>query len=575
MNAVTCRSSRFLVAGVFAVSLASVHSAPASKISDTEDCADDQDSVSMLQDFHLKRSILESSDAPLNLKLSDIPSLMQSLSRAPPPNSSGLSDWEKEYIEDAQGGPFFDDTAPVIVPVDARSTTAPVIVPVDASSTAKESTTSEEDSAYSKMVFGAASSSITAALILACLLLLAILLCKSVPSPAEGQVKVPVAWYTLSNFIAVFVALLICTIVRDVSTGFSPPALLADASYMNLARFFVIFIILEVMLFVTKRSFWILESVGQIGGFVLGFAVAQVYAHIQQSVSSSVFMVVMTMLGITMFTILVLVILIGLRPHVNQGSAWLSDTLMSHAWAQWRDTCKETELVAASVALGNVFCTAITYAILGDLKPSGLPPLVVGSTEVVSLALVGFILAGLLLLAIRVNFQHDLPGEHTSQMELFVLYVMGMTSAWCMMTTGQWVFWHGLVAGAAHQVSARLLTAAFFSTVIALLLVVLIGMLGIYGQSGKHLQVVTSSMGLLLGLAWESFFARASLGYGRFVQCCLCLGFALFFLPAWGFYILPHAVHKPRLSETIGELAEDYLKGAEQRLAGAAQGWHR
>mmetsp|Transcript_148450 Transcript_148450/g.262058 ORF Transcript_148450/g.262058 Transcript_148450/m.262058 type:complete len:583 (-) Transcript_148450:154-1902(-) len=421
-----------------------------------------------------------------------------------------------------------------------------------------------------KIFISSASSAIVAASVVGVFLIFAFLMCYT-QLKSKVDAKAPLAWFFLSSFIAVFCAALICTALRDFSTWGIPQIIKVEPILMDVMRLGVIYLVVQFLLLVTKSNFWVLEGVGAVGSFMLGFALAEVYGKLLKmpTFSSSWLIVAMTVLSAWMITLIIVVGLYALRECCHPSGSRLSEIVHGGHWLQWHDVCGDVEVVAAAVGLGSVMCKVITYVILEEIAANG-KAVTVTIFDALILGAVAIVILGLVMILCRVQFQHDHFGEHMTQVESFVLHTLGMTAAWCSLTAGQWVFWDGLVADTngknTDQVSSRLLMAGTFTAAIVLVLSLLITVTGMSGSRGKYLQVMSCSLALLLGLAWEAWYARAALAYGRLVQACLCLALCLLLLTVWGLYILPHAVHKKWLLESGAESVEDALKAPGQNV---------
>lgn len=229
-------------------------------------------------------------------------------------------------------------------------------------------------------------------------------------------------------------------------------------------------------------------------------------------------------------------------------------------WKEWVSECNSAQYESASLILGLLLSQCIRFGITGNLPPlEGGSPMGKSRTQVHMLFAVAICL-GTLVVALQITLRKTLGEQSwskgwTKRFLRAIREILATTMAWCLTYWGRWAFWmstedSGL--GYGDKMTALLATSLFMS------IFCFAGVLGIdfiadnlVGESGEAGCVaLIRSLGLVLGLAWESTFHEAlgaigsvhlfPVNYELNVLILICI-LVITTLPAWMIYILPEA----------------------------------
>lgn len=368
-----------------------------------------------------------------------------------------------------------------------------------------------------------------------------------------------ITWSVLSCTICIFSAVLLFTVVEKISKALLneqteihiekgplfgtpiPPTLPVLLSHS--VRFAIILIMFECILLATRERELLNKCVGMLGGHVVAFAAIESFGTFQQlqpfsdTPSMSFCAVAVSAFGI-----------FGLCCAFTELRDSKKDVWVGPGWERWFENATEAENDIAGLSIGLLLSQAIKFRITGTLAPiHGAPH---GKSQHEVFALFASSAALCVLIALSRQWLKNIKRRNAeSRMKRFVQVLQGvvsMTSGWCFLFWGQWLFWSNVkqtVEG--EKMTARMIMSLSFSF-LGFFLIIVLDFLADKGHAEKEtLATLTLTVALVIGLSWEACFSTAveAVGqvwgdYGPYVDSGLSLLLCLIVVPAWAMFIL-------------------------------------
>lgn len=403
-------------------------------------------------------------------------------------------------------------------------------------------------------------------------------------------------WRLLSTTISIFLAVLIFSAFQDAMAFFAHRFFPAhepyseqvdsednarvescdDALLGSFARYLILCVILQMVLFFVDRSSGLIKAFAQLGSHIVAFAGVDAFALLQESrhISHDSFydnlqaLAVSTMIVWGVFDLAELVRWRLVRHNLT------GDSPLDHARQLWYHECRLGEHEAAGVILGLLLSQNIRGAITGQYPSlhTGAPTQK-SNKQVWTLFGIALLL-GALVVPIEWGLQrlteglHDISDQILSGRINWKLWstrliricreTLSMTMAWCFLYWGQWEFWYmtqDLMLGWGSTMSAMLGIALLLSAV-CFSGIFVIDFIADRLENRKSHQAgfvaLGNGFGLIMGLGWETCFREAVAGVSRIPNrfdlsevlsnMALIAILCIVVLPAWVLFIHPNAL---------------------------------
>jgi len=211
--------------------------------------------------------------------------------------------------------------------------------------------------------------------------------------------------------------------------------------------------------------------------------------------------------------------------------------------------CEECEVDVWGCSLGLMLSRVLRLAISAELPSLHGQPLGKSLGDCGALFSASLVFGALVV----VLEPHQSQGRHIK----VALMVCSMSMGWCLLYSGQWMFWAQFpdgLSGHSSKMLARVVMALIDSVLVVF---TLFGVDFIadhmQGRSERALRSLMTAMGLLLGLAWEAAFDQAVSGIEEkfaadsvrnrvLLKVGMSAALCTLVLPAWRLYILPKAI---------------------------------
>mmetsp|Transcript_52583 Transcript_52583/g.96915 ORF Transcript_52583/g.96915 Transcript_52583/m.96915 type:complete len:674 (-) Transcript_52583:51-2072(-) len=399
------------------------------------------------------------------------------------PSTNGLTDWDKQFISDKYGGPFYDgqdkipafksqgevrkniamgddDTTPPPAPTTAAPTkaateaaaeekkeAAPTAAPVVQAKKKVEMSAEEQ----AQEVVGSRVAILTALFGLgSCILIYLFLL-----EPGENrfyfrrrQTHPLPGWGIASWTICVFCSYLIISSVRNLVAAMLPFGT-AKAYPLTLDTFllFGYFAIFHWLMFKFKEDWFVLEGISHIGAFVMGFAGTDTmgsYFSTQRCFSGTLLSSLSTVCITLMILALGLVLLTVVRANIHDSvESRLLDTHQARTWDAWHETSKRCDNLTTAIALGYLGMQCVSYAQSGKYYPMHARPMSATPYQAGQLLFTAFIFGTIFFVVMYTLGHHQDRWRNTHRFQVWDLArsMACMATSWCALSACGWLFW--------------------------------------------------------------------------------------------------------------------------------------
>lgn len=378
-------------------------------------------------------------------------------------------------------------------------------------------------------------------------------------------------WKMLSATISIFSAVLIFLASKELMMFMlgEPPhehgkqpdvKILAHDAF----RFLIWTLLMGAVLHALKQQSLNVIAFGSLAAHITGFAAIDLFGGIQStallndSVPHSLCSV-----GVAAVSLSVVFSMTAfIRQRAYSGREAATSQEMQH-----NEVCCDCEDDVAGLALGLMISRVVRFIITEELPPLHGQPKHKTANDCHALLGVAVIFGVLVMLFEQ--FIHW--GRHVKIAQV----VSSMTMGFCLLYSGQWAFWATFgdagLAGHSSKMLARIVMALFDSVLVLGAIFIVDFIADRMESSQKALRTLMTSLGLLLGLAWEAAFDQSVEGieekfapHDKTRKICLKLamtfGLCIVVLPAWRNYILPMALlgagrgsAKSGLEESVAE----------------------
>eukprot|EP00403_Amphidinium_massartii_P041533 CAMPEP_0178435986 /NCGR_PEP_ID=MMETSP0689_2-20121128/34208_1 /TAXON_ID=160604 /ORGANISM="Amphidinium massartii, Strain CS-259" /LENGTH=776 /DNA_ID=CAMNT_0020058071 /DNA_START=36 /DNA_END=2363 /DNA_ORIENTATION=- len=316
--------------------------------------------------------------------------------------------------------------------------------------------------------------------------------------------------------------------------------------------FGAVFLITEFGFFWFRSRKFALGAWAAINAHVVGFAALGFFGTVQQvSPFCEDWGATLTPILMAWAFMGMLLLLSSFMRHCYAKKAeWESEAEME----EFEEICAESEDDSLAFCLGFLISVALRFAISGVMPSLHDVPIGKTAGEVFGLGTVGFlsIVAVIIFGLVPTPEMRVLKRAYHS-----FTACLTMTAGWCAVYFSQWLFWWATdgygVLGEGNMLSAALVLV-FFCTLYAIGMTLLCDYIGDnYAQLRKAMDLVLVSFVLLTGLSWESAFLSAASAIDPSVSNALgkaaldlleVVCFCSVIIPAWIWYILPHALEQ-------------------------------
>mmetsp|Transcript_32626 Transcript_32626/g.59351 ORF Transcript_32626/g.59351 Transcript_32626/m.59351 type:complete len:642 (+) Transcript_32626:78-2003(+) len=341
-------------------------------------------------------------------------------------------------------------------------------------------------------------------------------------------------------------------------------------------RYLGLLIGLQVLLFFVDTKDIMLHGLSRLGSHIVAFAGIDVFAALQASEVYPFWMHPDRFTGF-LFSVLIVWGLFDVAEFVRWRVFHRSmhgDGRIDKARQEWFAECREGEHEAAGLILGLLLSQHVRHALTGIHAPlHGGAPQNKSLRQVVQLFVIGLLL-GVMVVPIEMGVELLSRGlsEFTGRINWkywsarlirICRETLAMTMAWCFLYWGHWQFWYmtedrGL--GWGSQISATLSIAIILSTLCfsgIFVIEFVLDALEMLERTQAHqagFVALGKSLGLVMGLGWETCFREAIKGASRLdferfhadggmVTNMILIGvLCLIVLPAWLLFVHPKSL---------------------------------
>lgn len=409
-------------------------------------------------------------------------------------------------------------------------------------------------------------------------------------------------WMVVSNTLSIYCSILVFHIYRSVwimIDGEDPESLEVAVPKLrmvawNLARFLVLQLILWYLLWALQGRSSDMQACGSMGAHIVGFAAIDVFGGVQQtkmfrqSPFSAGLDAILTIcllgcgylcIGVARTHCFGVGQHAGLKPgRKAEGSAMPHhgkataedqspsqhdhsegnsggaehDVSSGHSEAEeFCEVCAEGENESAALCVGRVIEQTIEFACCGSLAKLENVPKGHSDADVTGMSIACVIVFGVLVAAVTLKCWCIRQGYGQTVRRAATIFqsTIAMTLGWTLVYWEKWYFWnatHDVGVEKGDVVLARtVMFALFFCGAFILILIIA------WAGDRKYISHVSVSafvtvLGLGLGLAWESVISVAlqglSVTLSQLNELLLHFSLAAAVIPAWKWYILPHAI---------------------------------
>jgi len=482
------------------------------------------------------------------------------------PAPEGLDDWEKEFVSDRQGGPYYSDltVSTTAAPADEEAVTAAPTAAPKVVAPPRDAFDVEEDSvsiSIASALFGLAATIIASVYVLS----------------VYDADKLAVSYGVVSSAMAAFMAALVYSSVKDLSTfllfEYKDQPMNIQMT-MEIGRFLFCFLMVEVLLLWFKNSERELKAVVLVGSFLCTYCAINAFEPFQHLYAfadtpfSSGTAVVLEVICMS----IVFAILRQIRHQIHRRVFFdVGSNVATSNWDQYLKAVEEVECTMLGFSMGFLISRSAEFASLQQM-PNGLPPprgtwvSNTGSREV-TMMFGGFLFFGACAACYATwakfeYYQGHRKVDRTMQSFLFA------ASAWCGSTTVYYICSRGTVGQGIGGDLQWALSSAFVISVLCVMALVFIchnaHPHSYSEEAGEFVayNILLQSIGLLIGTAWACCFTRAATGAAAAMvaastgqmglAAAMCFAFAVLIFMLWVFYVMPNTDVKAEPVEDLG-----------------------
>lgn len=463
--------------------------------------------------------------------------------KPPEPSSKGLTDWDKNYITDAQSGPFY---GPKGVQEKWAKSGPQSTIPVD-----KQLITLGLTMGLTVMVF-----------------LVAILLCLMTSRGAGIQ---KMSWNMWSHGFSVFYAFLLFVALKDVALYYMTSW--SGATYTlgsSLTLLLEVVVVIHLLLFTFRSWPLTLLALGSIGLSVISFAAIDLFEIVKRLsmfekgdffVSSSMF--ILAVVAIAVF--------VALSTSHRELLDWsLRNSERSRAfcqccclccfdpesvnrpdWNEWKKQASKCEDQLAAITSGYLISQALEWAILRAMPEHSVS----FNFHVLLMAI-----ACLVVLSMTFALWTRTGSENQeNRFTLTALNICMLAAGWCIFHATEWQYSGGFVATSLSLEPKSFTVTLLVALTISFIALFTFMVICFYSLSYhtapwdetllRNFQALVFALGFVLGVAWVSCFITALPGIAAnfpktdvlpTVPAALIV--SILVLPVWGVFVLPRTI---------------------------------